>query len=92
MIFDYFRDHGYTPQGVTNAADFLIEVVVGGMKGSGDKIDWASMWRTSKETEDVKKAIAPIRSNNTHTLAAPSPPPLYQQIILLTQRTCHQSM
>jgi ABC-type multidrug transport system ATPase subunit len=91
VIFHYFKKNGHVPQNVTNAADFLIEVVVGGMKASSDKIDWASVWRNSQEAEDVKNEIAKIRSHDRHeALAAPRLPPLYQQIVLLTQRTCRQ--
>ncbi|GLI77982.1 hypothetical protein PoHVEF18_006279 [Penicillium ochrochloron] len=91
VIFDYFKKNGHVPQNVTNAADFLIEVVVGGMKASGDKVDWASVWRKSQEAENVKKEIAKIRSHKSHeALATPRLPPLYQQIFLLTQRTCRQ--
>ena len=92
-IFDYFRKHGYRPQDVTNAADFLIEVVVGGMKSSDNSTNWASIWRNSQEAEKVKQEISAIRSYHGHGReipAAPSQPPLHQQIILLTQRTCRQ--
>ncbi|KAJ6004038.1 hypothetical protein N7522_005683 [Penicillium canescens] len=90
-IFDYFKKHGNIPEKVTNAADFLIEVVVEGMKSSGNQVSWASVWRDSEECKEVKNEIACIRSNNTRTSsAAPRPPPLSRQIKLLTQRTCRQ--
>ncbi|KAJ5289363.1 uncharacterized protein N7443_009616 [Penicillium atrosanguineum] len=92
-IFDYFKKNGHNPQNVTNAADFLIEVVVGGMKFSQSQINWASIWRDSEEAEHVKKEISTIRSHNNKRRGIsepPSLPPLYQQIILLTQRTCRQ--
>lgn len=85
--------HGHDPQDVTNAADFLIEVVVGGMKLSGNQKDWAAVWRDSEEAKDVKNDIAAIRSHKGKTecvLAPPAVPPLHQQIVLLTQRTCRQ--
>lgn len=92
-IFDYFTKNGHHPQNVTNAADFLIEVVVGCTKSSGNQVNWASVWSGSKEAEHVKKEISAIRSRNDKNReisAAPSLPPLYQQIMLLTQRTCRQ--
>ncbi|KAJ5112048.1 hypothetical protein N7532_000093 [Penicillium argentinense] len=90
-IFNYFNKHGHNPQNVTNAADFLIEVVVGGMKDSDNSVNWASVWRDSAEAQNVKKEIADIRTHeNKHASSAPSLPPLHQQITLLTQRTCRQ--
>jgi hypothetical protein len=90
-IFDYFKKHGNIPEKVTNAADFLIEVVVEGMKSSCNQVSWASVWRDSQECKEVKNEIACIRSNNTRTSStAPRPPPLSRQIKLLTQRTCRQ--
>ncbi|KAJ6016663.1 hypothetical protein N7451_000042 [Penicillium sp. IBT 35674x] len=88
-IFDYFKKHGINPENITNAADFLIEVAVSGMKASG--LSWASIWRNSPEAEDVRKTISGIRQEHNHaTLTAPSPPTIYQQTVLLTQRTCRQ--
>lgn len=92
-IFDYFKKNGYYPQKVTNAADFLIEVVVGSQKVSESQVNWASIWRDSEEAELVKKEISAIRSDGDQgrrDLAVLSLPPLYQQIILLTKRTCRQ--
>jgi hypothetical protein len=90
-IFDYFKKHGNIPEKVTNAADFLIEVVVDGMKSSGNQVSWASVWRDSEECKEVKNEIASIRSSNTSIPStAPCPPPLSRQIKLLTQRTCRQ--
>ena len=92
-IFDYFKKNGHHPHNVTNAADFLIEVVIGDMKVSESQINWASIWRDSEEAEHVKKEISAIRSHHDKSrgiLETPSLPPLYQQIFLLTQRTCRQ--
>lgn len=63
------------------------------MKLTGNQPDWAVIWRNSEEAMNVKKDIAVIRSHNSKNrdvLAPPSVPPLYQQILLLTQRTCRQ--
>lgn len=88
-IFDYFQKHGIDLENITNAADFLIEVAVSGVKASG--LSWASIWRSSPEAEDVRKTISGIRQEHNHaTLTAPSPPTIYQQTFLLTQRTCRQ--
>ncbi|CAI7642126.1 unnamed protein product [Penicillium crustosum] len=91
-IFEYFARHGNIPEKVTNAADFLIEVVVGGMKSSGKQTNWADIWRNSEEFAEVKNEIASIRSDkNTRSPSLPpSLPPISQQIKLLTQRTCRQ--
>jgi ATP-binding cassette subfamily G (WHITE) protein 2 (SNQ2) len=91
-IFEYFARHGNVPENVTNAADFLIEVVVGGMKATGNQTNWPAIWRNSEEFAEVKNEIASIRSDkNTRSPSlAPTPPPLSQQIKLLTQRTCRQ--
>ncbi|KAJ5369504.1 hypothetical protein N7509_014116 [Penicillium cosmopolitanum] len=91
-IFEYFTKHGHNPEKVTNAADFLIEVVVGGMKSSGNQVNWASIWRESEDAKTVKKEISDIRAHeNVHQkTTAPSLPSLYEQIVLLTQRTSRQ--
>ncbi|GKZ38311.1 hypothetical protein AbraIFM66950_010441 [Aspergillus brasiliensis] len=96
-IFDYFAKHGHNPEHVTNAADYLIEVVVGGMKSTEDRIDWPALWNQSEEAAKVKAEIAAIRNtsektdesskgtNNVRSMA-----PLSRQIILLIQRTSRQ--
>ncbi|KAJ5162495.1 hypothetical protein N7492_007887 [Penicillium capsulatum] len=89
-IFDYFSRHGHEAKNVTNAADFLIEVVVGGMKASREQVNWASIWRESPEAAEVKREIATMREKSSGVLAAPLSPPLSQQIYLLTQRTSRQ--
>ncbi|KAJ5772773.1 hypothetical protein N7457_007669 [Penicillium paradoxum] len=91
-IFEYFARRGNLPERATNAADFLIEVVVGGMKASGNKTDWATVWRDSEECAQVKNEITSIRSdkNPNSPSLPPTLPPLSQQIKLLTQRTCRQ--
>jgi hypothetical protein len=75
----------------------LIEVVVGGMKDTGYKVDWADVWNRSAEADALKKEISNIhreRSQNTEscgsTMQSYSMPPLYCQISLLTQRTLRQ--
>lgn len=75
---------------MTNAADFLIEVVVGGMKSSGDQVNWASVWRESREAAEVRKEISTLREKGRSTVDAPLRPPLLQQVLLLTQRTSRQ--
>ncbi|CAL5869958.1 uncharacterized protein PFLUO_LOCUS4191 [Penicillium psychrofluorescens] len=93
-IFEYFREHGDNPEKVTNAADYLIEVVVGSMKAPRSHVNWVNVWQNSQEAEDVKKEIVQIRSHKDKSaqssLGASLSPPLHQQTILLTQRTCRQ--
>ncbi|CAG8047287.1 unnamed protein product [Penicillium olsonii] len=91
-IFDYFARHGNVPEKVTNAADFLIEVVVGGMKASeANTTNWASVWRNSQEYTDVKNEIAKIRSDQTTPPSLPpTQPSLLTRTFLLTQRTGRQ--
>jgi ABC-type multidrug transport system ATPase subunit len=93
-IFEYFTKHDEKPENVTNAADFLIEVVVGGMKSSTTCRDWASIWTHSNEARKVQEEIANIRckrENATESGATrQSMPPLSRQIFLLTQRTLRQ--
>lgn len=92
-IFEYFTKYGNRPGNVTNAADFLIEVVVGGMKDAEHSVDWADVWSKSEEAEIVKKEISDIRhKEKPGESAAPEhpSPSLYSQIVLLTQRTSRQ--
>jgi ABC-type multidrug transport system ATPase subunit len=93
-IFDYFTKHNENPENVTNAADFLIEVVVGGMKSSSTCRDWASTWSHSEEAQKVQEEIANIRCKKETAsefgATRQSMPPLSRQISLLTQRTLRQ--
>ncbi|KAL2846861.1 ABC-2 type transporter-domain-containing protein [Aspergillus pseudoustus] len=93
-IFEYFTKHSQKPNNVTNAADFLIEVVVGGMKSSDTCRDWASIWSRSEEAEKVQEEIANIRCKKEDvaqsSITRQSMPPLSSQIFLLTQRTMRQ--
>lgn len=92
-IFDYFGRYDQKPTRVTNAADYLIEAVVSGMKNEHN-IDWASVWEQSPEARGIKEEIANLRtpvekadSLNDNDLR---PASLYDQIVLLTQRTSRQ--
>ncbi|KAI9927298.1 hypothetical protein MW887_003685 [Aspergillus wentii] len=93
-IFEYFKKNGHNPESVTNAADFLIEVVVGRMKDTQYSINWAKIWNESTEAEDVKREISKIRSQHGEkrldSRMTSSSPPLHQQITLLTARTMRQ--
>lgn len=62
------------------------------MKTTGAQTNWASIWRNSEEANAVKREISNIRAhdNTGLTTTAPSLPPIYQQIVLLTQRTSRQ--
>ncbi|KAL3471230.1 ABC-2 type transporter-domain-containing protein [Aspergillus californicus] len=94
-IFEYFTKHGKKAENVTNAADFLIEVVVRGTKNAAS-IDWPGIWSQSAEAESVQKEIGQIRSTMGEILDSEcgnqgqSLPPLSRQIFLLTQRTLRQ--
>lgn len=94
-IFNYFGRYAQKPARVTNAADYLIEVVTSGIKKE-HSIDWASVWDQSPEAGSVKQEIADLRQapaekagslNDSDDLR---PAPIYDQIILLTKRTCLQ--
>ncbi|KAL5334955.1 ABC-2 type transporter-domain-containing protein [Aspergillus crustosus] len=95
-IFEYFTKHGQKPENVTNAADFIIEVVVGGMKRAASNLDWADIWSHSAEAKDVQQEIAQIRSTKeeasqpTDIKQRDNMPPIQRQIVLLTQRTLRQ--
>lgn len=94
-IFNYFTRYSQKPTSVTNAADYLIDVVASGMKYSEQRIDWSSIWEQSPEAEGVKKEIAELRSEHEKELPGVSeselaPAPLSEQIILLTKRTSRQ--
>ncbi|KAL4893646.1 ABC-2 type transporter-domain-containing protein [Aspergillus ambiguus] len=93
-IFEYFSKRGYTPKDITNAADYLIEVVVGGMKDSENQIDWAAIWKESEEAARVNAEISEIRNQSVTNASKAnhvvSMAPLHRQITLLTQRTLRQ--
>ncbi|KAF7158494.1 hypothetical protein CNMCM6106_005088 [Aspergillus hiratsukae] len=96
-ILDYFTKYGDQPKQITNTADYLIEIVVGGMRDTGHKVDWADIWNRSAEADAIKKEISNIhraRLQNTEscgsTKRTQSVPPLYCQVSLLTQRTLRQ--
>ncbi|KAJ1715497.1 ABC multidrug transporter [Aspergillus flavus] len=95
-IFEYFSKNGHKPENVTNAADYLIEVVVGGMKkDTTHQVNWADVWNRSAEADMVKKDICDIRSKGAEAGVSQhakeiSQPPLYRQVGLLTQRTLRQ--
>lgn len=94
-IFEYFTKYGKRPGNVSNAADFLIEVVVGGMKDAEHSVDWADVWSKSEEAESTKREISDIRRRDPEKTGESTPSghssaPLHKQIILLTQRTSRQ--
>ncbi|KAL2819862.1 ABC-2 type transporter-domain-containing protein [Aspergillus cavernicola] len=95
-IFEYFAKHGQKPESVINSADFLIEVVVGGMKNTASSIDWPGVWSKSPEAKNVQREITQIRRTKEETSESDnakqrqSMPPIYRQIFLLTQRTLRQ--
>lgn len=64
------------------------------MKAPRSHVNWVNVWQNSQEAEDVKKEIVQIRSHKDKSaqssLGASLSPPLHQQTILLTQRTCRQ--
>lgn len=94
-IFDYFSKHGKTSENATNAADFLIEVVMDSMKDGTNGADWADVWNQSIEAKKVKEEILEIRSRGERSdvstnVGRLSTPSLYSQIVLLTKRTSQQ--
>ncbi|PYI18888.1 pleiotropic drug resistance protein, ABC superfamily [Aspergillus violaceofuscus CBS 115571] len=94
-IFDYFGRNGHQPENVTNAADYLIEVVVGAMKDTEKSVDWVEVWNHSTEAAAVRAEIQTIREQGTATanspiITNPKPPSFYRQVKLLTGRTLRQ--
>ncbi|THC93033.1 hypothetical protein EYZ11_007487 [Aspergillus tanneri] len=96
-VFKYFADHGHCPENVTNAADFLIDVVVGSMKNTAHSINWPDVWNRSVEAKNVQREIYAIRGkgekvvSNSLTAQKPLPTPsLLRQTTLLTKRTLRQ--
>ncbi|RDW64304.1 putative ABC multidrug transporter [Aspergillus mulundensis] len=93
-IFEYFTKYGEKPENVTNAADYIIEVVVGGTKNTASSVDWAEVWNQSFEAQQVQQEISGIRNmkrESSNVAAEPrSMPALPRQILFLTQRTFRQ--
>ncbi|PKY00175.1 pleiotropic drug resistance protein, ABC superfamily [Aspergillus campestris IBT 28561] len=92
-IFEYFTKQGLQPENVTNAADFLIEVVVSGIRDKSQSVNWAGIWNRSAEAQAVAKDISEIRSNVEKSDGAKttlSTPSVFRQTSLLTQRTLRQ--
>ncbi|KAL4733959.1 ABC-2 type transporter-domain-containing protein [Aspergillus similis] len=91
-IFEYFVKYGQKPEDITNAADYIIEVVVGGMKDTASRVDWAAVWNQSVEAQQVQQELDKIRNmrQESHTYLVKQPqamPTISRQIFLLTQRT-----
>ncbi|KAL4802614.1 ABC-2 type transporter-domain-containing protein [Aspergillus unguis] len=95
-IFEYFTKNGQKPENVTNAADYLIEVVVGGMKNTASSVHWAGVWNDSVEAQQVQQDISEIRCIKEETpeyettIQQPRMPALSRQIYYLTERTFRQ--
>lgn len=63
------------------------------MNGSSTPVNWASIWRNSPEAAEARSEINAIRGRKSHggkTSHAPQQASLYEQIVLLTQRTSRQ--
>ncbi|KAL4923788.1 putative ABC multidrug transporter [Aspergillus undulatus] len=96
-IFDYFTKYGQKPENVTNAADYIIEIVVGGAKNAASSVDWAGVWNESDEAQEVRQEIAEIRNEKGGNSEPGDPvrkklsgPAISRQIFLLSQRTLRQ--
>ncbi|RAL09122.1 putative ABC multidrug transporter [Aspergillus homomorphus CBS 101889] len=93
-IFDYFGKHGHKPENVTNAADYLIEIAVSGMKDAEKSVNWVDVWNQSSEFAAVRAEIQAIRGQDNATDPAsvhkPSSPSFYRQVKLLSARTLRQ--
>ncbi|KAL4814418.1 ABC-2 type transporter-domain-containing protein [Aspergillus spinulosporus] len=94
-IFEYFAKYGQKPEDITNAADYIIEVVVGGMKKTASSVDWATVWNQSVEAQQVQQEIDKIRNMRPETytgleMQPQAMPTISRQIFLLTQRTLRQ--
>lgn len=79
---------------VANAADYLIEIVVNGIK-DGKSIDWPTIWEESPEAQGVKQEVSELRKTSDEKTGGSagkdlSGPALLDQIILLTKRTSRQ--
>ncbi|KAL4783892.1 ABC-2 type transporter-domain-containing protein [Aspergillus varians] len=94
-IFEYFAKHGKKLENVTNAADYIIEVVVGGTKNTSNGVDWAGIWKQSVEAQKVQQDISEIRnkkeaSGSGVTSQRQNIPAISRQIFFLTQRQFRQ--
>lgn len=94
-VFEYFTKHGQKPENVTNAADYIIEVVVGGTKNTTNSVDWAAVWNESVEAQETQQEISAVRSRKDEKTdlgdtKQRKTPPLSGQIFYLTQRTLRQ--
>ena len=95
-IFEYFTRYDQKQVEFTNAADYLIEVVVSGMKNTGHSVNWAEIWAQSPEAQQVQREISELRSKLPQKDVEDTrkqdltPSPLHEQIILLTKRTSRQ--
>ncbi|KAL4961889.1 putative ABC multidrug transporter [Aspergillus stella-maris] len=95
-IFEYFTKYGQKPENVTNAADYIIEVVVGGTKNTASSVDWASIWNQSTEAREVQQEISEIRNKKGEVSESSgvghrrSGSSVFRQIFFLTQRTFRQ--
>lgn len=95
FIFEYFMKNGQNLENITNAADYIIEVVVGGTKKASNNLDWAATWRESVEAKKVQQEISEIRAQKEETWDSDvnqmqNKPPISRQIFFLTQRTMRQ--
>lgn len=93
-IFEYFKRYDQKPVKVTNAADYLIEIVANGIK-DGESIDWPTIWEESPEAQGVKKEVSELRKMPEEKAGGSSGrdlggPALLDQIVLLTKRTSRQ--
>ncbi|KAL6234315.1 hypothetical protein BDW75DRAFT_169287 [Aspergillus navahoensis] len=94
-IFKYFTKYGQEPKSITNAADYIIEVVVGGTKNTASSVDWAGVWNQSVEAQQVQQEILGIRnmrqkSYESRAIQPRAMPAISRQIFFLTQRTLRQ--
>lgn len=94
-IFEYFAKNGQRLENITNAADYIIEIVVGGTKKASNNLDWAAVWSESIEAKQVQQEISGIRAQKEETWDSDvnqrlNLPPISRQIFFLTQRTMRQ--
>ncbi|KAL4993320.1 ABC-2 type transporter-domain-containing protein [Aspergillus recurvatus] len=94
-IFKYFTKYGQKPENVNNAADYIIEVVVGGTKNTAGSVDWAEVWNQSVEAQQAQREIVEIRnmkqkSCESLVMQPRAMPAISRQIFFLTQRTLRQ--
>lgn len=94
-VFEYFMKNGQKTENVSNAADYIIEVVVGGTKKTSNSLDWAAIWGESVEAKKVQQEISEIRAHKAETRdfdvnKRQNIPPISRQVFFLTQRTMRQ--